>query len=107
MAKFTQGEWKYYHHGTACINDIVSEDGQGFFNEIIAHLVIKDKDGGIAEVEANARLIAQAPKMYELLKNITETICYNASQHHLSTLVDFKSSFYDKAIEVLAEVDKK
>ena len=71
MSKFTKGKWKINKHF-----DIYSEDGQ-----FVALCCIKHKEAYLSnkykeiytqETKANARLIAAAPEMYELLSSSLE-----------------------------------
>ncbi len=68
MAKFTKGEWKVtsnYKRLYVHDENLYPEDSHG-----IRHIAsINDSHG---EEEANARLIAAAPAMYEALKDILE-----------------------------------
>ena len=61
MSKFTSGEWK-----ANGINNIITDKG-----DLIAIAIFNEAGGeGREETKANARLIAKAPKMLELLENM-------------------------------------
>ena len=57
MSKFTQGKWEYGMHS---IKAVTPEETIG--------IAFVYKANSQEETEANARLIASAPQMYELLK---------------------------------------
>ena len=61
MSKFTKGKWEVEHG--AFDPEIICENKYLAFIYNLEHL---------EETEANARLIAAAPEMYELLKEIKE-----------------------------------
>ena len=71
MANFTKGEWRYSEY-TGLVTTNAHEQ-----NEFpIVHVFLADrfsyKDIQVAdELNANARLIAAAPEMYELLKSMS------------------------------------
>ena len=64
MSRFTKGDWVYW------------EDADGFFtinapDQLIAQTIARTF-GTEAEDKANARLISQAPRMYELLEECAD-----------------------------------
>ena len=69
--EYTKGEWKIYRDSMVAQTGVVSEDGIGFFNRSIAEIVCND-DSTLEEIEANAHLIAAAPKLYEVCKYLAE-----------------------------------
>ncbi len=85
MSKFTKGKWKVKY----------SHMMQGIF----------DEDNDPVELnEANARLIAAAPDMYELLNNIAWYI--EATQKlQKNYLADEFSDYATRAKELLARID--
>lgn len=63
MSKHTKGPWKYQEESDAYTHIVRAKN-----NYMICHL-LQDSSG---TTEANARLIAAAPTMYETLKNIVK-----------------------------------
>ena len=66
MSKHTPGPWR-----THSANEMVIMKGEGLCNNI-ASTCISDVCRTVSEADANARLIAAAPKMYELLQAIVD-----------------------------------
>ena len=85
--KYTKGPWKILANPSILEVDIVAEKGQ-FKETGIAALVdgrfANTKEGTVAlhidEVMANARLIASAPELLEVLKKIANMMHPNQSQ---------------------------
>lgn len=75
MSNYTKGKWKVYEDHMTARTDVVSEDGIGFFQKIIANIKTCDT---MDETDANARLIASAPDMYEALRALVEWAKYFA-----------------------------
>ena len=98
MAEFTKGEWKVYTDGMACITDIVAEDGVGFFTETVAHIKRSN-----ANYEANARLIASAPEMYEALQVARQVMEISEVNHAMKGQVGKEP--YLRICEALAKVE--
>ncbi len=77
MTLFTQGKWGYNGKLTASENSrgyqITINDPERKRNLVIADVVPIDSDG--IEGEANARLIAAAPYMFDTLQQISRGIC--------------------------------
>lgn len=73
MNEYTKGEWKTqkggnHKEGECCI---ISELGKAANGMMIIRTIGGIYDyAGIDESNANAQLIAQAPRMYEFIKNI-------------------------------------
>ena len=91
MSKFTGGEW---HYGE------INIDG------LKRYLVQSknDVDIGVIIREANARLIAAAPKMYERLKLLARLISRQA-QNQLNRKID--PAITNSIYELLAEIDNE
>ncbi len=70
MNKFTPGKWKYFD-----LYGIIGTDTDG-----IARVYHAGKETLTAEGQANARLIAEAPAMYELLKECADELAGDLSQ---------------------------
>ena len=87
MSKFTQGPW------------IIDTDGNGIYSDTEEYQVAyisyinynKNK-----EMQANARLIAAAPEMYRLLKEL------HAGYMEYGMIADYHN---DKIYELLARID--
>ena len=89
MSEFTKGKWSIDRDGSAIFSD--SEDCY------VAELSPANSD---EQVVANARLIAAAPEMYELLKICAKT---EEPASYIPAFLDLK----DKARELLARIDGK
>jgi DNA-binding LacI/PurR family transcriptional regulator len=89
----TKGKLKVYRNSMTGTTDIVAEDGMGFFQEVVAHIVLRNK--ALEETIENAEfiviacnackeinpehpeLVAQNIKeMYEIIKYLKEN-CYD------------------------------
>ena len=66
MSKFTKGKWKNYIN--KCVYVL---DKKNKFPRFIVFLVCGNTE---EEAQANARLIAAAPEMYELLSECADTL---------------------------------
>ena len=91
MSKFTAGEW---HYGE------INIDG-------LKRYLVQSKDDvdiGVIIREANARLIAAAPKMYECLKLLARLISRQA-QNQLNRKID--PAITNSIYELLAEIDNE
>lgn len=87
MSKYTPGPWAVegWDAKTAQIN-VTAADGDGF------SLYIAGAIAGLAEQEENARLIAAAPELLELLQEIVA-----------DDMTDFRKSLLVKAGAVIAK----
>ena len=91
MSKFTAGKWEY---GTHSIKAITPEETIG--------IAFVYQANSKEEAEANARLIAAAPEMYERLKLLARLISRQA-QGQLRDPID--PAIADSIYEILAEID--
>lgn len=96
MSKFTKGKWKNYIN--KCVYVL---DKKNKFPRFIVDSVHGNTE---EEAQANARLIAAAPEMYQLLDDIAEYIeaTQKLQKDYLAT------EFFDYAIrakELLARID--
>lgn len=82
----TNGTWKVYEDHMVGIQDIVAEDGMGFFTVPIAHIVTNN-----CEHDANANLIAAAPDMYEALKDLLSAYEYSTKGKRSFNMLDAES----------------
>jgi hypothetical protein len=90
MAKFTKGEWKVVEE-TPNRNRIYIEDGKRRYSvyALYGHFVNTD-EVTVEEAQANARLIAAAPDLYEALKAYqTANLVHNDAEQILYYLGDF------------------
>ena len=91
MSKFTEGKWKINEY---C--DVLAEN-----NQLIALI---NKPRNKKEAQANARLIAAAPEMYQLLDNLVWYI--EANQKLQKDCYDDEISAYvTRTKELLARID--
>lgn len=70
MPEFTKGKWKYFD-----LYGIIGTDTDG-----IARVFNAGKETLTPEGHSNARLIAEAPEMYELLKKCADELAGDLSQ---------------------------
>ena len=100
MAKFTQEPWRLlppaFPHAPYTIQTTVHETGPGTWEcETIASV----------DSEANGRLIAAAPEMYELLETATEIILDFCSTQDTDVFTDTFHKVTNEWIELLARID--
>lgn len=92
MANFSQGEWLINSHLDITCN--------GRYVAFVCYSNPITPLNNQSTVHANARLIAAAPKMYELLKLCVKT---EKPANYIPVFLDLK----DKARELLALIDEK
>lgn len=80
MSKHTPGPWKVVNHGSICIG-VGCYTKLKNYSRMIVNTILPETDEKYelekAELEANARLIAAAPEMLELL----EEACAESETH--------------------------
>ena len=87
MSKFTQGEWEWDKENCLVFTTMYSEDG----SSERYYVADFEMDYAISreEREANARLIASAPEMYELLESLVNILlAHSYSQDKAIRIVD-------------------
>ena len=102
-AGFTQGEWTirecpqggHYEGGEDPFT--ISADGR-----FIASIKLQSRN-----TQANARLIANSPAMYDqcrMLENLLENLQEERATHELTSLADYEIKSHDRVDEKLAQV---
>lgn len=106
MSMFTNGEWVIQRKsgaksGTTIEIFAVSEDDEETLPVKVARVLNDNKQIPPEQREANARLIAAAPDMYELL--------YEAMQdlQHYETKLSYKKTMWELIEEELNRIDGK
>ncbi len=94
MSKFTKGEWNYLEE---YIPEGITLNGKEYLIQSESR-----EDVALVWTEADARLIAAAPKMYERLKLVARLISRQA-QGQLRDPID--PAIADSIYELLAEID--
>ena len=104
MSKFTKGTWELNKHF-----DVVSENGQ-----FVALCCIRHKKLGYhyiesiklynEETKANARLIAAAPEMYEMITKLVDSITIVELLNRMQ-VVKVNPVLIESAKRLLAEID--
>jgi len=101
MSKFTPGPWEMRHDGSRkWCEYIITGKNNGTFTPTTA--TIPRYTG---QDEANARLIAAAPELYETLKELINRLYHNAMAfHELPKLM--QNELINKGRRALAKVEK-
>jgi len=80
MSKFTPGSWKMHKVNTegefVTERKIISEDGS-----VLANI-------GPCNIDPNARLIAKAPEMYDMIEDLRKVLITIYDTNHMAPMID-------------------
>ena len=74
MSKFTSGPWKAEKDSSRVLYHYHIRDEKSYSIAVVSEKTLNPFIKDLSTVDENAKLIAKAPEMYELIKNLKYTV---------------------------------